>query len=218
MSPVDGSGSDFDVFVPAIPVQGSYVVGALLQKFLADAAVRPDVRFLDDHLAHQFIAREGVVALKSNAADLVFFARIDLIHDEDLIRLSREIGRHLDVGESLFLKVVGKVPLPFVDQVPIDGSLGVNRNQPLHSLCCQQGNDREPSANGANDNDRADIDFERDVDAMGFCVVHGRIFFDSCRQPILLCQRLLHQGCGRSDSLGFITLAGLEKSAGKTRA
>src|SRR5579862_4475050 len=58
---VDGSSGYLHVFVPAVPVQGLHVVSALLQEFLTDSAVAPDVGLLHRHLVHQLLGGQSVI-------------------------------------------------------------------------------------------------------------------------------------------------------------
>ena len=54
---------DFDVFITFVPVESLQIFRTLFQQFLADAAMRPDVRSLDRDLGQQGLSGYLVVAM-----------------------------------------------------------------------------------------------------------------------------------------------------------
>ncbi len=130
---VNRFGSDLHLLISAIVVQGLQVLDTLVQELLAQVAVSEETRPLDHHKAEQILVRNLMVSAKNDVVDLVLLSLLDFINQQNLVGLALEVGVDLDVEVTLFLKVIDQVLLPFPDQITINLSLGIDRDQSLHA-------------------------------------------------------------------------------------
>src|ERR1700757_1421037 len=96
---------------------------------------------------------------------------VNLVHDEDLIRLALKLGCDFDVIEPLPLEMVDQVTPPLIDQIAVDRSFRINRNEfPLFALS-QKRNNRETRTSCAHRNHGPDLNLEGDVDPIASGVI-----------------------------------------------
>ncbi len=193
---VDDARSYFDVLVAFVVVEGLQVGDALLEKFLADAAVAEDAGFLDHDLGEEIGGGDGVVAVEEDGVDFVFLAAVDFVDEGDLIGLAGGVDFYGDVEVSLFLEVVDKILLAFLDEVGVDGALGIDGDEFFHLASGEKGDTREFCAGGADGDDGSEFNFERDFDTIGGGVVVRRIFVHAAGEAALAREFPLDEGDG----------------------
>ncbi len=90
----------------------------------------------------------------------MFFSAVDFIHQQDLVGLALEIGFYINVKVAFFLKILDQVLLTFIDQIAIDGSFGIDRDQFFQLPAGYKREQGKACSRGADDHDRADLDLE----------------------------------------------------------
>src|SRR6266404_873837 len=122
---------DLGIFKAVIAIERLQIVRALMRKFLAHAAVRPEpeVSFLNDHRSQKILLGYLVIPLKHNAVHFVFCALVDFVDQQNLVGLAVERGFDFGVEVALFLEIVDQILLTFPHKIAVDGSFGIDWNQ-----------------------------------------------------------------------------------------
>ena len=178
----------------------------------------PDVRLFHGNLVLQFFRRQRVIALEIDPAYFVLLAAVDLVGDEDLVRVLCELGAHFGIVETFLLEIVDQVALSFIDQVLIDRAFGIDGDQLLLLAACKERNHTEPRAHGADGDHRSHFDFERDLYAIARRIELRGILLDAAGQPALAAQSSFHQIGRGCDALRRVGLPRFQEAAAEARA